>query len=381
MTIVRVLVVPSWYPAPGDPTVGIFVRDQVEALAVDHEVRVLHLAVVPRGRRLEPWSTTSRDYVEHRAELRHRFGVWPLAYLRALARGLARVRREFEPDLVHCHVAVPAGWGVVALRRAHRLPIVLTEHVDSFAPWIRRPELRWMAAVAYRRADAVVAVGDGQRERLERSFRTTGRVVTVPNVVDTRRFSPTPLPKTDGRHRVAFVGMMDTDRKGVPVLLEALARLRREGDVNLRADLVGGGPRLGSYERQAARLGVADAVEFHGPQPRSRIAELLRASHALVLPSLSESAGVVVAEALASGRPVVTTRCGGAEHLVDEGNGIVVEPGDPERLADALAALTHRIEDYDPELIGGAAARRFGRSAVTEALTGLYEAVVAEGRR
>jgi glycosyltransferase involved in cell wall biosynthesis len=167
---------------------------------------------------------------------------------------------------------------------------------------------------------------------------------------------------------------MDTDQKGVGILLEAMARIRTEDrlDRPVQLELVGDGERRREYEEQVERLGLQGAVRFHGIQPHQVIASLMEQCHALVLPSLHEAAPLVIIEALASGRPVISTRCGGPEYMLDETTGIVVEPGQPARLASAIVDMLTHLERYDPQTIASTAEERYGQSAITTALDKIY---------
>jgi len=107
-------------------------------------------------------------------------------------------------------------------------------------------------------------------------------------------------------------------------------------------------------------------------QTHETIAQMLKNSHALVLPSLHESFGLVLVEAMASGRPVISTRCGGPEFIVNETNGLIVEPGQPLALANAIVDVLTHLHRYDPQAIADAAVNQYSYHAVTDALTRLY---------
>lgn len=287
-----------------------------------------------------------------------------------------KLHRKFKPDVIHCHVAVPAGWAVALLRRLFRVPVVLTEHTSEFASWLKRPGQRWMAALAYGSADIVLPVSEGQRIRLQQNFRCRNRVMVVPNIVDTDRFIQTPFPSTKEGYRLLFVGLMETGQKGVPFLLEAMSRIKHAGQLQLHLDLVGGGKMLPEYKVLAERLALNDVVTFHGIQPHSFIAILLVQSHALVLPSLHEALPVVIIEALVSGRPVISTSCGGPEYMIDSTNGLIVQPGNAPALVHAVSDLLTNINRYDPHLISNQARRLYSHKAVIAVLANVYRTVL-----
>ncbi len=175
-----------------------------------------------------------------------------------------------------------------------------------------------------------------------------GRIRVVPIPVDLERFAP--LPDAEwaqqlDRPELVFVGRADDPRKNVALLLDAFERLRsRLPDVRLA--LLG--------RRPAVR--VPEGVEVVGEV--GSVAERLRRAALFVLPSLQEGFGLVVAEALAAGVPVVVTPSGGPEDLVrDSGGGVVLSGFDPDELAERVAAL---LEDRDTLF----AMRRRGREHV-----------------
>ena len=204
-------------------------------------------------------------------------------------------------------------------------------------------------------AKRVVALSRRVLRDLETHFpAAVGRAVVIPPGVDLERFRPAP-PAASGPPRALFLAA--TPRlKGLGPLLDALARVRRGGlDLRLTA---GGGFRPGPWRRRAARLGMESAVDFpgHAADPRP----LFAAADFLAHPTFYDPCSLVVLEALASGRPVVTTVANGAAEWVDRGAGRVTgDPRDVEALAEALAetAATAREESTT------AAARRSAEAA------------------
>jgi len=231
-----------------------------------------------------------------------------------------------------------------------------------------------MARTAFSKVDLVVAVSKGQEERIRRTFPNAAPVQVVPNLVDTTRFTPTPLPPIGDGYHLLFVGLLDTDQKGLHILLDALALLKAHNDLgSIHLDIVGDGTLRPEYEAQAHAKGLEHIVSFLGIRTHDEIRRLLRESHALVLPSLHEALPLVIIEALASGRPVISTRCGGPEFMINVSNGMTVEPGQPIALADAIAQLLSHLSSYDPNTIAIEASKQYSREAVTTRITQVYE--------
>ncbi|MDD9741389.1 glycosyltransferase [Marinovum sp. SP66] len=173
--------------------------------------------------------------------------------------------------------------------------------------------------------------------------------------IDPARYDPAPR---QGPPHLTFVGRLAAV-KGVPVLLEALSILKGELP-GLRVTLIGDGPERARLEQDAADLGLRDMVDFAGYRSQSEVARALKVTDALVLPSFAEGVPVVLMEAMAAGRPVITTGVAGVSELVEHGkSGFLVPPGDAQRLAQAIRAV---LADPDRRVEMG----RAGRTRVVE---------------
>jgi len=145
-------------------------------------------------------------------------------------------------------------------------------------------------------------------------------------------------PPAPPRPYILSVGHL-TEEKGMHVLVEALALLRKRG---LDRDLViaGAGPEEDRLRRLAARLGLADRVRLLGTVERADLGALYRGCAVFALASAREGFGIVVLEAMSCARPVVATRAGGIpETVLDGETGLLARVGDPGDVADKLAAL------------------------------------------
>jgi glycosyltransferase involved in cell wall biosynthesis len=138
--------------------------------------------------------------------------------------------------------------------------------------------------------------------------------------------------------RVLFVGRL-TAVKGVPLLIEAVASVRKEHP-DVRLTIIGDGPDRTALEAQAAALGISRIVTFAGYQPQERVSELFEEADMLLLPSFAEGVPVVLMEAMASRLPVIASRVGGVAELVEDGvSGFVISPGDMKTLVERLGTL------------------------------------------
>jgi glycosyltransferase involved in cell wall biosynthesis len=192
------------------------------------------------------------------------------------------------------------------------------------------------------RAATLLAANERTRRALPRG--TRGLIVElVENGVDLSVWDSggaTDRLCDDGVVRFLFAGRL-VDWKAVDLLLEAFPRV--VGRVRAALDIVGEGPDRGALEAQARRLGLGDAVTFHGWLSQEELVRRLRAADVFVLPSLFECGGAVVLEAMAAGLPVVATRWGGPADYLDESCGVLVEPASREALLVGLAGAMNDL--------------------------------------
>lgn len=148
-------------------------------------------------------------------------------------------------------------------------------------------------------------------------------------------------PSGDGPCRLVFMGRL-VDWKAVDLTLEALAIARTRGaDVTL--DILGDGAEREALEAATKRLGLENAVTFHGFRPQPECAAMLAASDALILNSLYECGGAVVLEAMAMGLPVIASEWGGPADYLDPETGILVPPNPRQDFTARLAAEINRL--------------------------------------
>src|SRR5262249_11763603 len=241
---------------------------------------------------------------------------------------------------IHAHAPSPAALVAMELGSELGLPFVVTEHTgEALRRRLERAQIgRRALGEALHRADAVIAVSETVARRLSEAGGSASAV--IPNVVDEDFF--TPATTLDSGTPRAFALARLVDGKGIAQLIAAVALLRRS-DFPLELRIGGDGPRRREWERYADGLGLRGAVTFLGSLSRDAVREEMRKCSCFVLPSESESFGVVCVEAMACGRAVVATRSGGPEEIVTERDGVLVPPRDVDSLAQGIrTVLTQR---------------------------------------
>jgi phosphatidyl-myo-inositol alpha-mannosyltransferase len=261
-------------------------------------------------------------------------------------RAVPKVKRVLERerfDVVHLHEPMTPVICTAVMAWA-RCPIVATFHASGGLGWMHAGLKAW--GFLMERIDRRIAVSEAARESASRWI--GGEFDVIPNGV----LIPEHAEAGGRESRVVFVGRHDR-RKGMPVLLRAWPEIHRRTGARLR--LVGADPlmvRLGLQQAGVDGTGI-DALGFLS---QDDLTEELLGAKALVAPSLGgESFGMVLTRAFACATPVVASDIGGYRDVMTDETGLLVPPGDPEALADAVATL---LEDEPRRERLGASARR-----------------------
>lgn len=375
----RILHIAGWYPSENNPVAGIFVKEHVKATALYSDVVVLYSeGVAKRIREIYQVKENVEDGIRT-LRVYYRKSPIPktsyLVYLWSMFQAFSRLMKEgFRPDVIHAHI-YSAGVPAVLIGKRYRIPVVITEQFTGFPRGLVRGLERLKAKFAFERAAVVCPVSDYLRKHIEQ-LGIKARFQVIPNVVDTSLFFPpdaSPL-RPDGKKRLLTVALL-TPKKGIPYLLEALARLK-EKRADFVLDIVGDGPNKQEYEQLTETLGLSDVVQFHGLlQTKPEVAKFMRQCDIFVLPSLVETFGAVLIEAIACGKPVVATDSGGPKEIITDEVGRLVPPGDPDALAKALDYMLDHAEDYPSQRIAEYARERYSYQVVGKELERVYKAI------
>lgn len=330
---------------------------------------------------------------EHGAEARRvrpAFALGNAAWMVGFHRELAGF------DLVHLHYPFFGAGSSVRRWKARNpsKPLLITYHMDALSPgwkglFFRAYARYWTPRILGAADRIIVSSFDYAASCQAKEFfrQNKSRLVELPFGVDMERFSPGKKSSellaryelSSDAPIVLFVGGMDAAHafKGVPVLLNALRLLKKEGFI-CQTLLVGDGDRRQGYADLARGLGVHDCARFAGRVSAEELPEHYRLADVLVLPSTSQSEafGMVILEAFASGVPVVTSDLPGVR-TVARNAGMIVPPNDPPGLAQGIRKALSR--DWGA-LARRVAEERYGWDAIIDRLDWIYAEVAGSCR-
>lgn len=408
----NLFVAPSWYPNPASPISGIFFKEQACYVGQLRPQWNVAISVWGQGQYLIPVRqpaqalTQIMNYYRNRGQDNqvsleknvteyHSLTMdWTPRLFNGNIKGLMhaneinllRALKEFgHIDIIHAHVSYPAGWVAMKLSEKYKIPYVITEHMspfpfDSFLE--DNGDLKDIVHKPLQKANAVIAVSPSLADRIH-SFGLT-KPTYIPNVVNEQFFMPV-LGGTDKETKDKYTfftlgGMCQ--QKGISDLIAAIRlfvdKLPKVDRDRVEFVMGGSGEEARQYQLLAEQTGVSPWIRWLGGISREEARHHFQHCDCFVLASHHETFGVVFAEAIACGKPLVATRCGGPECIVTENNGILVEVANPIQLSEALEKMYKSTRDYDADVIREDFLRNFSRKAVVDQLEAVYCDVLNE---
>lgn len=380
----KILYLSRNYPNQASPYVGLWVEGLVRAMSEIAEVRVIApvpyvppLLSLPQSRLRDVPRTRLQNGVEVHAP---RYLLGPgytthdfegLCYHLGVRGAVDRLRESFPFDLIHAQFVYPDGAAAAQLARRYGVPLVITDHAP-WLPWMRDyPNVRRQALEAADAAAFHFAVGASQRQTIVDVAGDSEKLRVVPIGVDADLFTPADRDIKKNGDRIIYVGRLH-HTKGTDILLRAMRRIV-DRQPSIRLTIVGGNLGFENYKRHEAvmrelaeTLNLGPHIDFAGELPPAQVAQRIRKSDALVLPSRRETFGAVLLEALACGVPVVATRCGGPQDFIDDSVGRTVPIEDPEALAASIEDVLANRAQFDPAALRAHALKYSWRSVAAQ---------------
>jgi glycosyltransferase involved in cell wall biosynthesis len=283
-----------------------------------------------------------------------------------------KMRNEgYTPDAIHAHI-FSAGPPAVILGKRYNIPVIITEHMSAFPQRTLSIFKKMMARYAMNRAKIILPVSENLKKHIQH-YRINNNFCVVPNTVNTEIFYPSLEPDrgNDDPIKILTVALL-APIKGIPYLLEALHGMR-DNRQRFTLDIIGDGPMRTEYEKIAASFKLNKSVTFHGIKSKQEVADFMRSCDFLVLPSHRETFGVVLAEAMACGKPVIATNVGAVNEIVSKNVGLLIPPSDLDTLRKGIEFMINNYRNYNADKIAAYAREKFGYDSVGYMLDRIYK--------
>ena len=381
----KILFVPSWYPDEDDPIAGVFIEEQAVALSKEFDVAVL----LPK---MAAWRNVMKSNAPDKSMKKQQSGLTvyheyarPLiphgpesidygTFRRAAQKGFKRIVNEWgKPDIIHTHVVLPGGWSALGVAKQNGIPIVLTEHSSPFSMHLGTELSRRLVRETLTGVNQIVAISPALARQLL-DFESGLKIEVIGESLRTDFFVPAEdVDKANRTRKSFFVAARLAEQKGLEHLVRAVHLLVDKGLNSFELVIGGDGPDRQKLEQLVQNLAISSYCRFLGGLNREQVRERMQKCDVFVLSSLHETFGVVVGEAMACGKPVISTRCGGPEFFVNEQNGVLVDVANPRALADAMEDFLLDRLSFDPQRVRASVVNRFSPEAFVKNITAVYE--------
>lgn len=359
----NLLIISNNFPNVDDSYVAeIFVKEQIKYLKNYFQTVYVISPVAYGMERLR--KTTYKDYQYDNVKVffpkyfnvpyfyTHLRSLWIYLETKAILDLIDKEGIDF--DLIHAHFTWPSGAVAVKLKEIFNVPVVITEHTHvTLYKELGRKNRYYIDT--WKESDAIIRVSKKDIPLFIDSGVNSNNIFCVGNGYDSRKYFP--ISKEKARDLLNLPRniklVLHISRlykvKGQEYLIRAMADVVKKRE-NCICYIGGNGPEKEKLESQINELGIQDSVHLMGLIPDDKMCLWMNACDMFVLPSLSESFGIVQIEAMACGKPVVATYNGGSEEIIiSEDYGFLVEPGNSQELAEKIEFALDK--DWDEQNI------------------------------
>ncbi|WP_420577557.1 glycosyltransferase [Ekhidna sp.] len=370
----NLFIVPSWYPSASNTTYGIFIKEQIAMMTRLRPEWKVGVSTWGQGdpkkliwakdhikslsKLLHHQKDTSRIVDDHGFTEYYQPALsWTKRFRMGNLKDIVRCNelnyqaytlQHGKPDAIYVQAVYPGVLIGEYLAEKYKVPYYVHIRLGGFMFQKMLEDLgslKEQTLSAISKADSVMVTSDFQAKEIDKWVMETK---TIYNPVDIDFFG---VKKGIGDYALA-IGRLEPE-KGFDILIDAAADI-----ANLRLKIVGDGSQMESLLKKAKQLKVEDRIEFVGEKNREEVRSYIQNCQFLVLPSRYETFGNVLPEAMACGKPVVATKCGGPEEIVNDENGILSDIN-AAHLKDCILKMMSSYNQFDPNVIRGYVVDKF----------------------
>lgn len=373
----KILFLPKWYPNHNDIQHGIFIKNQALAISKFAEVGVLFVV-------------TSKQVEEDKIEMVREGNYFALTYyfpkksnrlfsLITYFKAFAKAQKLFEkewgkPDVVTLYIL---GRNFKVYKKYYSdIPFIVSEQwsgylnggIEKYIFFKRRNTIK-----ALKNADQIVAVSEKLANALQK-YSQREKVEIIPNIVFSAGITEN---KTKQQIQVLTVADLDDKVKNISGMIHALSQIKSNHKIHFT--VIGEGKdELFLKNLALSKSSPNFSVEFKNRMPHEELLQQYTNCNFYLVNSEVETFCVSAAEAVASGRPVVSTKCGGPEKFLNEKNSILTELNQPGKLVYSISKMIEKLEkgEFPPNEIAKTIEKEYGADNIAKRYLNVLEATI-----
>ncbi len=386
----HILIIPSWYKTIENPVWGSFFEEQARALMDrSHKVGILNPFFIPFSNRkrliFRQWNDAGLNSLQF--EVRGRIPGFRKINYNFFAQNCYEefknyCRKYGKPDVIHAHSVFMGGIAGCKISRKENIPFVLTEHLTNFITGgIKIQSDMDVARDVLRCAKVRLVVSNDFANRLSNALEMKpDEFLVLGNMVNPIFFDGCKPNRISGKPFRFFANSFFSPRKGIENLMKAFDKFSAnfpDSEFHI------GGSAVRDlevpYEKELmalkSELTSGPRIFFKGLLSREAVVNEMQNCHVFLSGSSYETFGVVLAEALACGRPVITTPSGGPNDIVNPEDGIICADFSAATIAEAMQEMYSNYESFDSKVLSENCYKRFSSEVIIGRLEEIYKEI------
>ena len=281
--------------------------------------------------------------------------------------------KKFDlPDVVHCHGSFFGGAVGIYASKFFKKKLIFTEHSRQLTNYLLPKEVNYYKSLL-KNSSKVIALSNDFKNYFRESYQiNNNKIEIIPNMIprifidhDQKVF------KKNKAFTFIFIGMLIDLKKPLDII-KAFSRIN-QSEIDSQLKIIGVGNQRSKCNELVNKLSLADRVSFYDTLSRENTLKKIAESHCLCSVSTTESFGMSILEALSLGLPVVATKSGGPQDLINERNGLLVGIGDIDGIANAMKYIFYNYNNFNSEYIRVDALKRFHPNVISNKLISIYQ--------
>jgi glycosyltransferase involved in cell wall biosynthesis len=366
---IHILFLSSWYPTDSKPFLGNFIRKHIDLVSQKHFVTVIDLQadITISAHQISKKSTENLTEIIVKYPKGFNFIKQWCNARKAFKLGVQSVENV---DIIHGNIILSKGLQFIWAKKYFQKPLVITEHASYFSKSKSKSwnwKEKYILKSVIKNADVFTAVSEFLKNEILYSFPDL-KIEILPNVIDDSIF--TLKQKTESsKTKFIHISTLDERYKNINGIIDACNFLKNQGETNFELEIISD-ENYDTIQKKVINLSLQNLIKFSGPLQTSEIAKNIQQSNALILFSNYETFSCVIAEAWATGTPVISTNVGIADNLNDN-LGIQVSKNDVASLANAMRQFIYQKVTFDQNKLKEAS-ESFASNQVLKSIEKIY---------
>lgn len=368
---IKLLVLPELFPDFEGDWKGVFVEDYLKSVEnIDTQTLYIRLTGKEKGISDELFRGQFKVRRYNLTNKKVSAFLKPFKYVQWFLKGTQLGSSYNDTTIIHAHGAILNGTLAYLISKKLKVPFVVTEHTGPYSrildSWLKSKISKFI----FNKAAKVLVVSKHQKQQVLKLGIAADKVEVSYNPVNTDIYQLS----TSTAKNIVFVSRLDKFKGGLRTLKAFHQLLEKHPDYTLT--IIGEGEDLEAIERYISKNNLSKNVILKGTLTKAEIAEVFSNSSFMVFPSRHETFGLVVAEALSSGLPVVCTNQTAPKEFINDKNGILVQPNNVNEIAAAMEQIIKNRSDYNAQEIREQVIDRFGLESFGKYLIDVYKAII-----